>query len=60
MSCLRVHNPNPFSVFLIFIALLYNTLMGLVKLNVAAISPICILVCVNQLNICVEDHMENT
>jgi len=41
MSFLRVHNPNPLSVFLIFIVLLYNWFKGLVKLNVAAISPIC-------------------
>jgi hypothetical protein len=60
MSRLRVHNPNPLSVFLIFIVLLYTWFKGLVKLNVAAISPICVCECAYKLNICVEDHMENT
>jgi len=60
ISRLRVHNPNPLSVFLIFIVLLYTWFKGLVKLNVAAISPICVCECAYKLNICVEDHMENT
>ena len=45
ISRLRVHNPNPLSVFLIFIVLLYTWFKGLVKLNVAAISPICVCEC---------------
>lgn len=35
MSCLRVHNPNPLSVFLIFIVLLYNPFGLFVKSDLA-------------------------